>query len=74
VAFIETNDKEQRWPTEHWRRQLAFRLASFKIPDFFYPFPAEEKSGLKVSRPQLIQAAEALSRQQPSAENGQGLA
>ncbi|MEZ0368160.1 MAG: o-succinylbenzoate--CoA ligase [Candidatus Sericytochromatia bacterium] len=45
VAFVEASD----WQPEDWRAQLRALLPSYKRPDAFYPWPADQ-IGLKPSR------------------------
>jgi len=56
VAFV----RAAGWDPDGWRRHLAARLPSFKIPDAFEPLPAQAVEGrMKIDRHALRDQAEA---------------
>lgn len=54
VAFVDA----EVWTPETWRSALGGRLARFKIPVAFYPWPDDAQTGIKVSRATLRERAE----------------
>lgn len=59
VAFVAVEPGVAFSP-DAWHAALAERLAAFKRPDAYFPWPAEADAGLKVQRAALQQRAEAL--------------
>ncbi|HMP00222.1 MAG TPA: o-succinylbenzoate--CoA ligase, partial [Kiritimatiellia bacterium] len=47
AAFV----RAAAWEPDRWREALARRMASFKVPDYFFPWPDDAPAqGLKLSR------------------------